>query len=213
MAVSYPLALPTARGVAQVTIRHRKIVGLSASPFAALAQQTYEWPGNELWEADIALPAMVRADAAPWISFLVSLDGPIGTFLMGDRSATQPRGAAAQTPGTPQVAVGGATGKELAIKTGLGVVANYLRAGDWLQLGAAGTSRLYMVMKDVSLAADGHATVDIRPALRFATVVNETIVLAAPKGVWRLAGGTSEYMVDTASHYKAATIKAVEAPY
>jgi hypothetical protein len=125
LAIQYPLAWPTHRGLRDIVIRRRKIVGGARSPFSILSEQFYEWPGNERWEADINLPPMGRNDASPWIAWLLSMDGPIGTFLMGDPDGATPRGLGT---GVPQVDGGGQLGKELAIKTGLGTTANWLRA-------------------------------------------------------------------------------------
>lgn len=213
MSVSYPLAFPTAGGVRDITIRHRKIVGVSRAPFSILSRQTYEWPGNEAWEADINLPPMTRANAAPWQAFLLSLNAQIGTFLMGDPNGATPLGAAASNQGTPQVDGSGQTGNQIYIKTGLGTVANWLLAGSWLQLGSGATSRLYKTVTDASLASDGRVTLDIRPALRSATVDSETITLTSAKGLWSLVEGTVEEAIDNANHHRAATIKAVEASF
>ncbi len=208
MAIQYPLAWPTHRGLRDIVIRRRKIVGGSRSPFSILSEQFYEWPGNERWEADINLPPMVRADAAPWIAWLLSLDGPIGTFLMGDPDGAVPRGLGT---GTPQVDGGGQSGKELAIKTGLGTTANWLRAGDWVQIGSNGSARLYRNLRDVSLNASGRAVLDIRPKLRGATVDNEIVTVVGAKGLWRLDGDTVEEAIDAARHHRAMMITAVEA--
>lgn len=209
MAISYPLAFPTS-GINHITIRRRKIVGASRAPFSILSEQFYEWPSNERWEADIDVPVLERADADAWIAWLLSLDGPVGSFLMGDPAYTTPRGAAT---GTPQVDGAGQAGKELVVKTGLGTTANWLRAGDWLQLGSGSSARLYRTLQDVSLASDGRATLDIRPKLRRATVDSETITLTAAKGLWRLDGNTVDYAIDAARKYRPATIMAVEAPH
>lgn len=208
MSIVYPLAWPTHRGLRDIVIRRRKVVGASRSPFSILSEQFYEWPGNERWEADVNLPPMGRADASPWIAFLLSLDGPIGTFLLGDPDGAAPRGLGT---GVPQVDGSGQTGKELAIKTGLGATANWLRAGDWLQLGAGTSSRLYRNLKDVSLNASGRAVLDIRPKLRAATVDGEPLTLAGAKGLWRLDGDTVEEAIDAARHHRATMITAVEA--
>lgn len=209
MAIVYPLAWPTHRGLRDIAIRRRKVVAASRSPFSILSEQFYEWPGNERWEADINLPPMVRADAAPWIAWLLSLDGPIGTFLMGDPDGATPRGAGT---GAPQVDGGGQFGKELAIKTGLGTTANWLRAGDWIQLGSTTSARLYRNLKDVSLNASGRAVLDIRPKLRSATIDGEAVTVVGAKGLWRLEGDVVEEAIDAARHHRPASITAIEAP-
>lgn len=206
--IVYPLAWPTHKGLRDIVIRRHKIVGASRSPFSILSEQFYEWPGNERWAADINLPPMLRADAEPWIAWLLSLDGPIGTFLMGDPNGAAPRGLGT---GVPQVDGTGQSGKELAIKTGLGVTANWLRAGDWVQVGSTTSARLYKNLRDVSLSASGRAVLDIRPKLRAATVDGEAVTVFGAKGLWRLEGDTVEHAIDAARHYRATMITAVEA--
>ena len=82
MAETYPLALPTHTGIAQIRLLARDVVGISTSPFN-LKQQVYRHQGQR-WEADITLPPMSRADAEQWAAFLLRLRGSYGTFLLGD---------------------------------------------------------------------------------------------------------------------------------
>jgi hypothetical protein len=82
MSMIYPLTLPSITGVREVTLRARSTVGVSESPYTA-QQQVYVHQG-EYFEADVLLPPMKGAAAAEWSSFLLSLNGREGTFLMGD---------------------------------------------------------------------------------------------------------------------------------
>jgi len=206
---TYPLAFPSHTGVSGATIRSRKIVGVSTAPFS-FVQQVYEHPGQR-WEADISLPILTRANAEIWRAWLLSLDGPIGTFLMGDPAGATPRGSAATTPGTPQVDGAHAVrSKTLSIKTGLGTVANYLRAGDWISLGTGSTRRLHAVVSDASLSG-GKASLDIRPALRAALNGNETVYVASATGRFRLNSPSVEHVINQASHFQLNTISCVEA--
>jgi len=96
MAESYPIALPTHTGIAQIRLLARDVVGVSTSPFN-LKQQTFRHPGQR-WEADITLPPMQRADAEQWAAFLLRMRGQYGTFLLGDPANATPRGTASATP-------------------------------------------------------------------------------------------------------------------
>lgn len=92
MSISYPLDMPTdVIGISQITLRPRNAVGVSRSPFT-YQQQTQRYPG-QAWVATISLAPVNREYAEPWIGFLVSLEGPVGTFLLGDPSGSRPRGA------------------------------------------------------------------------------------------------------------------------
>ena len=80
MAISYPAALPTHTGIAQIELRAINAVAYSASPFT-FAGQAHAYPG-QMWTADITLPPMNRSTAETWIAFLLSLRGQFGTFLL-----------------------------------------------------------------------------------------------------------------------------------
>ena len=179
MAITYPLAYPSRNPVA-FTLRQRKVVGRSMAPTTGVAQR-YEWQG-EWWEALLDLGLHGRADGEAIAAWLTSLRGAVGTFLMGDPAGATARGSAGVTPGTPVVSgAHSALSRTLAISTGLGTVANYLRAGDYIQLGSGATTRLHKVLQDASLAG-GAATLDIWPALRTGYSNGATVVVAAAKG-------------------------------
>lgn len=210
MAISFPLALPTHKNPRSIDITMRKVVGVNTAP-ASLVAQTYEWPG-ERWEAQIVLaPAMARDDGDPWVAWLTSLRGPVGSFLLGSLAGATPRGAAAGNPGTPQVDGDQAAQlRTLAIKTGLGTTANYLRAGDWLQLGTGSTSRLHKVLQDASLDSSGKVTLDIWPALRSAVGNSAPIVLSGAKGKFMLATSSPSYAENSALMIEVGAIPCVE---
>lgn len=107
MPLTYPLALPS-NGIRNITFRARSAVGTAVSPFTG-KRQTYPWP-LQMWEADVTLPPMKRADAESWVAFLVGLNGKEGTFTMGDPANTLPRDgglSAALISTAPAIANGG----------------------------------------------------------------------------------------------------------
>ena len=199
MAITYPLSLPTVAGIAQIRISARNAVAVSSSPFT-YKQQVMQHQGAR-WEAEITLPPMQRADAEEWISFLFALQGQYGTFLLGDPLGATPRGSAATTPGTPLVNGAGQTGSTLAID-GLPISAtNYLRAGDYIQLGSASSSRLYKVLENASSNASGEATPSIWPPLRESPSDNAAVTVSNTKGVFRLATPDTSFSINEASFY------------
>lgn len=206
---SFPLAFPTYTGVRGITIRGKKVVGVNTAP-GSLVTQTYEWPG-ERWEAEISLPIMSEDNAEAWIAWLLSLRGPVGSFLMGSPIRTTPRGAAATTPGTPQVdGAQSARARVLNIKTGLGTTANWLRAGDWLSLGTGSARRLHKNISTVSLDSSGKAALDIWPALREAVADNATLYVASATGRFMLSAAAAEHAINAASQFQPAVIGCVE---
>lgn len=196
MPISYPLALPTTTGVAKIRLIANDIVGISQSPFTA-AQQVYRYTG-QFWEADITLPPMTRAEAEYWISFLLKLNGPYGTFLLGDPVGGTARGVAT---GTPVVNGGSQTGNELVTDGWTTSTTGILKAGDYIQLGSGATARLYKVLDDVNSDGSGNATLTLWPDLRSAPADNATITVSSPKSVFRLATASAQWDVNEASIY------------
>jgi len=185
MAISYPLSLPTNVGMASIELRARNTVAVSMSPFT-YKQQTHSYDG-QMWEADITLPPMNRDDAESWVSFLMSLKGRQGSFLLYDPSARSVRGTATA------IDVTGAVGDDsLTVNSSNGT----LKAGDYIQLGATSDATLHKVLVDYS----GSGDLEIWPKLRKARS-NVSAVLVDASGVFRLASNETAWSVDNASFF------------
>ena len=197
MAISYPLAFPST-GIAQITMTARNSVAISSSPFT-FRQQVQKNVGSR-WEATITLPPLLRANADVWIAFLMSLGGQYGTFTMGDPVAATPRGSARTTPGTPLVNGASQSGGTVAVDGLPASETNYLRAGDYIQLGSGATSQLYKVLEDVTSNASGQANISIWPDLR-SPIDDSTVVVQNAVGVFRLSSPETSFNIDTASVY------------
>lgn len=196
MPISYPLSLPTNKGLAKIRLTANNVVGVSQSPFTA-KQQVYKYTG-QFWEAEINLPPMKRADAEYWISFLLKLNGQYGTFLLGDPNGTTARGVAT---GTPLVNGGSQTGNELITDGWTNSVTGILKAGDYIQLGAGATAQLYKVLDDVNSNGSGQATLTLWPDLRSAPSDNATITVSNTKGLFRLSSNQQAWDINEATFY------------
>jgi len=196
MAIIFPISLPTQSGIAKVRLIANDTVAISQSPFTG-AQQVYKYPG-QFWEADITLPPMKRADAEYWISFLLKLSGPYGTFLLGDPNGGTARGIAT---GTPLVNGGSQTGNELITDGWTNSQTGILKAGDYIQLGTGATSQLYKVLDDVNSDGSGNATLTVWPDLRSAPADNAAITVSNPKGVFRLTSSQATWDISEAAIY------------
>ncbi len=196
MPISYPLSLPTTAGIMRVRLVANDVVGVSQSPFTAV-QQVYRYSG-QFWEADITLPPMKRADAEYWISFLLKLNGPFGTFLMGDPNGATARGVAT---GTPLVNGAGQTGNELVTDGWTTSTTGILKAGDYIQLGTGATSRLYKVLDDVNSDGSGNATLTVWPDLRSAPADNAAITVSDTKTNFRLNSAQTSWDINEATIY------------
>lgn len=208
MAISYPLSLPTASGIARVNLRAVNSVSISESPFT-FKQQVIAHTGQR-WEAEISMPPMQRADAEQWIAFLVSLNGVKGTFLLGDPNASAARGSASTTPGTPVVNGADQTGDSLTIDGCPASATGYLKAGDYIQLGGGSTATLHKVLADVDTNASGQATIDLWPYIRTAPDDGATVVLSSAKGLFRLGSNQTDWSINEAAIY-GVTFPAIEA--
>ena len=193
MAISYPLATPTSIGIESIELRAVNAVATSQSPFTYKQQVISH--GGQKWEASVNIPPVHRDLAAPWKSMLVSLKGPTGTFLLGDPDYATPRGTVSSCT------LSGTAGDETPTVTMTGS----LKAGDYIQLGSAGNSRLHQVLEDQS----GSGTLEIWPALRV-TYTNATVTFNNPKGVFRLASNVTSWSINNASTYSI-SFEAVEA--
>jgi len=199
MAISYPLSLPTSIGIASITLGAENAVAISQSPFT-YSQQIVQHPGQR-WTASVSLPPLRRDLMEPWVAFLLSLKGQYGTFLLGDPNCATPRGSASVTPGTPVVKGASQTGDELDIDGLPTSVTGYLLAGDYIQLGTAGTSTLHKILTDVNSNGSGEATLDLWPSIRTAPLDNATVVVSAAKGKFRLANNIQQWEINNMSNY------------
>lgn len=185
MAISYPLSLPTNVGMASIELRAKNTVAVSMSPFT-YKQQTHSYDG-QMWEADVTLPPMNRDDAESWVSLLMSLKGRAGTFLLYDPSARSVRGTA------NAINVTGSAGDDsLTVNSSNGT----LKAGDYIQLGAASDATLHKVLVDYS----GSGDLEVWPKLRKARTGVDAVLVDA-SGLFRLASNETAWSVDNASFF------------
>ena len=207
MAITYPLSLPTSIGIAEVELRANSVVGVSQSPFT-FATQIQRHQGQR-WEASISIPPVRKDLAEPWLAFFLKLQthntgsaDEVGTFLLGDPNMATPQGSAATAPGTPLVNGAHSVGDfEIAID-GLPVsTTGYLKAGDYIQLGSAGTSTLHKVLDDVDSNVSGQATVTVWPSIRRNLTNNEAVTVSSAKGKFRLASNLSSWSINNSSVY------------
>ncbi len=196
MAITYPLTLPSHTGIRNITLRAVNTVGLTQSPFT-YAQQAVAHSGQR-WEVDVTLPAMNRADAEQWVAFLISLRGRFGTFTLGDPVGASPRGSAG---GTPLVNGASQIGGTLNIDGCTASQTGWLKAGDYIQLGTAGSATLHKVLADVDSNGSGEVAVDIWPYIRTAPSDNATVVVTNTIGRFRLASDEQNWSIRETALY------------
>ena len=196
MAISYPLNLPNITSYASARMTARSVVGVTRSPFTG-SQQVQSHQGK-WWEFEASLKPMTRASAEEWISFMISLNGMQGTFLLGDPLGTTARGIGT---GTPLVKGASQTGSSLITDGWTASQTGILKAGDYIQLGAGSSSKLYKVLADANSDGSGNATFDIFPSINTAVADNSAITVASPKGLFRLASNEMGFDLQQAQNY------------
>jgi hypothetical protein len=202
---SYPLSFPNHTRVRSAEFRAVNAVIYEMSPFTFSGQA--QASAGQMWQADISLPPMRRSDAEIWIAWLVSLRGRFGTFTMGDPLGCTPRGVAT---GTPLVNGSSQNGDTLVIDGCTPSVTGWLKAGDYIQLGASVTATLHKVLEDVNSTDGGAATLTLWPHIRTAPLDNATVFVNNTVGRWRLASNESAWSVNEAATY-GITFAAMEA--
>ena len=207
MAISYPLALPTHTGIAQIELRATNAVAYSRSPFT-FAGQAHAYAGKA-WQADVTLPSMKREDAERWVAWLISLKGQLGTFYLGDPAATTPLGSARDTD---TILVDGAvsSGDTIAIDSAPASQTDYLKAGDYMEIGTGVNRQLFKVLNDVDTDGTGSATVDVWPNVRTSIADDAAVSVQSTQGIFRLASNEQAFSINEASIY-GITFGAIEA--
>lgn len=184
MTISYPVSIPTSIGMNQISLYAENVDALSQSPFT-FSSQVIKHPG-ERWRASVVVAPCKKDKAEPWVAFLLSLSGRVGTFYMGDPNMTSPQGTVTSLTVTGTAFSGSVT----ATMTGT------LKAGDYIQIGTGADSTLHKVLVDKT----NSGTLEIWPRLR----KNRSSVAAVTqntKGVFRLANSVSSWQISSVSTY------------
>ncbi len=198
MAISYPLSLPTSIGIAQIELRATNAVAISRSPFT-FSTQVHAYTGQS-WQADVTLPSIRRDLAEDWVAWLISLKGQLGTFYLGDPNAATPRGSARDTD-TIKVASAVSSGGTISINSAPASQTDYLKAGDYMQIGLGVSRQLFKVLNDVDTDGAGAATVDVWPNVRTSIASTTPITVENTKGIFRLSSNEQSFSINEASFY------------
>lgn len=207
MAISYPLTMPTHTGIRNIELRATNAVAYSRSPFT-FSGQAHAYAGKA-WQADITLPPMKRTNAEQWIAFLLSLKGQLGTFYLGDPRACTPLGSARDAD---TILVNGAvsSGDTINIDSAPASQTDYLKAGDYMQIGTTTSRQLFKVLTNVDTNGSGQATVDVWPNVRTTISNNSAVTVQSAKGIFRLITNEQAFSINEASIY-GITFGAIEA--
>jgi hypothetical protein len=150
-------------------------VAEARSPFTGTSQ-IQDW-GASWWEYQIEMAVSQGANARRLSAFFAALGGLRGRFLFPDPSIEVPLSV-----GTPYVTAAQSAGASKLQTAGWGLG---LRAGDFFQLGADVTTRLYQVIEDVA-PVGGEAVLSFVPPLRSAVSAGTFLGLDTPSALLRL---------------------------
>jgi hypothetical protein len=152
---------------------------------------------------------MKREDAERWVAWLISLKGQLGTFYLGDPAATTPLGSARDAD---TILVNGAlsSGDTIAIDSAPANQTDYLKAGDYMQIGTGTSRQLFKVLTDVDTNGSGQATVDVWPNVRTTITNNASVTVQSTQGIFRLITNEQAFSINEASVY-GVTFGAIEA--
>jgi len=196
MSITYPLTFPDVLTIEGFEINLRTSSAKNTSPFS-LEEQVYDF-GGEAWEFSGAMPTMVRENAAIYTSFIMSLRGQVGTFLMPIPDSKVPLGS---WGGTPVVDGGSQTGNELTLRDLPLSQTGCAKAGDYISLGSGAQTRLHRVVADADSDGSGNMTVTIVPRLREAPVDGATLTFSSAMGLFRQNEQVSGYGASPSSLY------------
>lgn len=201
MALSFPVSLPATDEFSSVIWQAKNVVAVTESPFS-LVTQTHKLAG-EKWACSATLISLRRSDAEKWSAFLTGLEGRRGTFLMDDPVSNNTRGSAKTTPGTPVVDGNDQTGPSLDIRGAPTNSTGYLLAGDLIQLGSGGTTRMHKVLQNVDIDGSGEATIEIWPSIRTPSPTDgDTVTVDGAQCLMRLTTNEVEWQIGLAQFYR-----------
>ena len=194
---TYPLSIPSSPSNFRTSDwRIVRSVAVNVSPFT-MAQQSGDF-GGSVWQTTVTLPPMKRDEADEWQVFFMQLHGRYGTFLLGDPDAKTIQGAEDSSPTVNGAHSVGAY--DIAIQAAK-VSSTVFKKGDYVQFGTGATSKLHMVVADITSNASGNATLQIEPALKSALSDDATITYSSPKAVMRMDNNDLGWSADEISVY------------
>jgi hypothetical protein len=180
---TFPISMPTSPTnfvTSQWSII--RTTGFTESPFT-YAQQVSEFQGAK-WTTTVTLPPMSKSDAGAWTAFFTQLHGRRGTFLIGDPDRKTIQGTAS---GVMSVNGVHAVGSYSIVVDGLNASqSKAFKKGDYVQFGSGATSKLHMIVDDISTDGSGNATLQIEPSLKTALANNDVVTYANTKMVARM---------------------------
>jgi|TARA_A100000172_G_scaffold55584_1_gene35672 hypothetical protein len=196
---TFPLTMPTSpTNFVTSEWMLMRTAGYTESPFTYV-QQVAEYQGTK-WSTIVTLPPMSKADAGAWTAFFTQLHGRRGTFLIGDPDKKTISGTAS---GTMSVNGDHAIGAYSVIVDGLNASqSTAFKKGDYVQFGSGATSKLHMIVEDISTDSSGNATLQIEPSLKTALSDDDVVTYSDTKMVARMDSDELGWQTNVNSLYQ-----------
>lgn len=203
--VSFPITLPP-KGIREVRFGLERNQAVTRDPYALTPKILHRF--GDGWRAEIDLvpmdldPSLGKAVADDWITALMSLQGQVGTFYLGDPRRQIPRGSAG---GVPLVDGAGQTGTTLNTKgwplSQTGILLGY----DYIEVEA----RLYMVIAAADSDGTGNSALSIEPAMRSSPADNAPITTINPRAIMML-DNPDVFWTEKSLHWEGLSFVAVD---
>ena len=144
------------------------------------------------WFANVTLPPILgEAAVLAWRAFVVDCDGIANRFRVVACESDQ-------VPDNPPIAVDGAGQGGLVLRTrGWASAGTKLKRGQFITVG----EQLLMVQADVVAAADGKATIAVKPYLRFVPADGAAVEVKRPFAVMSMADPKNGWKVGLGQNY------------
>ena len=184
MTITYPLDVPLEE-FSEASVTAVDASSIQVSEFT-LKDRVQRFDGD-YWLIDITYRNLNEENARKLSAFVRSLRTSVGTFIIKKPGYGAPFGAASTVLSSPLVDGDSQTGsRQLTVKNAPVSTADWLLAGDILQVGPDNRPHWHEVLSDVTTDAQGKATIDVWPSIRAGTVNNDVIILDEPRCLCRL---------------------------
>lgn len=184
MTITYPVDVPL-DDVSEVSVGSNDASSFVTSPFTARGvAQEFE---ADYWTLTLRYRNLSRQLAQPVIAFANSLRRAKGTFVIPFPGYDSTLGNAKENPSSPTVNGSGQAGSEVLEVTSAPVsLANWLLAGDVIQVGPASRPHWHRVLENVNTTGSGTASIDVWPRVREGSVNGDQISLETPLCLFRV---------------------------
>jgi hypothetical protein len=128
----------------------------------------------------------------------MQLNGRFGTFLLGD-----PDGKTIQGSATTVISVNGdhAIGAFDVVVDGCTASSTEFKKGDYVQFGSGASSKLHMIVADITSDGSGNATLQIEPPLKTALTDDDAVTYSNTKAVMRMDANDLGWSANKVSLY------------